>query len=41
MIQILHRPDLIPQMAEGSRRLALRYYDMNTVNSLVLEALGL
>ncbi len=41
MIQILHRPDLIPQMAEASRRLALRYYDMNAVNLLVLEALGL
>ncbi len=41
MIQILHRPDLMPKMAEASRRLALRYYDMNAVNSLVLEALGL
>ena len=41
MIQILHRPDLMPQMAEASRRLALRYYDMNTVNSLLLETLGL
>jgi glycosyltransferase involved in cell wall biosynthesis len=41
MIQILHRPDLMPKMAEASRRLAMRYYDMNAVNSLVLEALGL
>ncbi len=41
MIQILHRPDLMPKMAEASRRLAMRYYDMNTVNSSVLQALGL
>ena len=41
MIQILHRPDLMPQMAEASRRLAVRYYDMNAVNSALLEALGL
>ena len=41
MVQILQRPDLMPQMAESSRRLALRYYDMNSVNSLVLEALCL
>jgi glycosyltransferase involved in cell wall biosynthesis len=41
MIKILHRPDLMPKMAEASRRLAMRYYDMNAVNSLVLEALGL
>jgi hypothetical protein len=41
MIQILHRPDLMPKMADASRRLAMRHYDMNAVNSLVLEALGL
>jgi glycosyltransferase involved in cell wall biosynthesis len=41
MSQILQRPDLIPTMAEESRRQALRFYDMNAVNSLVLEALGL
>ncbi len=41
MVQILQRPDLIPLMAEESRRLALRFYDMNAVNALVLEALGL
>ena len=41
MIQILRRPDLMPRMAEALRRLAMRYYDMNAVNSLVLEALGL
>ena len=41
MIQILHRPDLMPRMAETSRKLALRYYDMNTVNALLLEALRL
>jgi glycosyltransferase involved in cell wall biosynthesis len=41
MIQILQRPDLIPLMAEESRRQALRFYDMNSVNALVLEALGL
>jgi glycosyltransferase involved in cell wall biosynthesis len=41
MIQILHRPDLIPRMAEASRSMAMRYYDMNAVNLLVLEALGL
>ena len=41
MVQILQRPDLMPQMAESSRRLALRYYDMNAVNARVLEALGL
>ncbi|MBJ7543176.1 glycosyltransferase [Rhodomicrobium udaipurense] len=41
MIQILQRPDLMPLMAEDSRRLALRFYDMNAVNALVLETLGL
>lgn len=41
MSQILHRPDLMPHMAQASRSLALRYYDMNAVNALVLEALGL
>ena len=41
MMQLLQRPDLIPLMAEESRRLALRFYDVNAVNSLVLEALGL
>jgi glycosyltransferase involved in cell wall biosynthesis len=41
MIQLLQRPDLIPLMAEESRRMALRFYDMNAVNALVLETLGL
>ena len=41
MIQILQRPDLMPQMAETSRRLAVRSYDMNTVNARLLEALDL
>ncbi|ADP72558.1 glycosyl transferase group 1 [Rhodomicrobium vannielii ATCC 17100] len=41
MIQILQRPDLMPLMAEDSRRLALRFYDMNAVNALVLETLSL
>lgn len=41
MIQILQRPDLIPLMAEESRRQALRFFDVNAVNALVLEALGL
>ncbi len=41
MIQILQRPDLMPLMAEESRRQALRFYDMNSVNAVVLEALGL
>lgn len=41
MTHVLHRPDLIPLMAEESRRIALRFYDMNAVNSIVLEALGL
>ncbi len=39
--QILARPDLIPLMAEESRRIALRFFDINAVNSLVLETLGL
>jgi glycosyltransferase involved in cell wall biosynthesis len=41
MTQILQRPDRIPLMAEESRRIALRFYDINAVNALVLEALGL
>ncbi len=41
MTQILQRPDLIPLMAEESRRQALRFYDVNTVNAVVLETLGL
>jgi glycosyltransferase involved in cell wall biosynthesis len=41
MIQLLQRPDLMPLMAEESRRLAVRFYDVNSVNALVLEALGL
>ncbi len=41
MIQILQRPDLIPLMAQESRRMALRFYDVNSVNALILEALGL
>lgn len=41
MTQILQRPDLIPLMAEESRRQALRFYDINSVNALVLDALGL
>jgi glycosyltransferase involved in cell wall biosynthesis len=39
--QILQRPDLIPLMAEESRRQALRFYDVNTVNAVLIEALGL
>jgi glycosyltransferase involved in cell wall biosynthesis len=41
MMQLLQRPDLIPSMAQESRRLALRLFDMNSVNTLLLEALGL
>jgi glycosyltransferase involved in cell wall biosynthesis len=41
MVQILQRPDLISLMASESRRLALRFYDMNSVNAVVLETLGL
>ncbi len=41
MIQILQRPDLIPRMANESRRMALRLYDMNAVHAVLLEALGL
>ncbi len=41
MTQLLQRPDLIPLMAEESRRLAVRFFDVNAVNALVLEALGL
>ena len=41
MMQILQRPDLIPSMALESRRLALRFCDANSVNALILEALGL
>jgi glycosyltransferase involved in cell wall biosynthesis len=39
--QLLRRPDLIPAMAQESRRMALRFYDVNSVNSVILEALGL
>jgi len=39
--QILQRPDLIASMSQESRRLALRFYDANSVNALLLEALGL
>ena len=41
MTQILQRPDLIPSMAQESRRMALRFYSVNGVNALILEALGL
>jgi glycosyltransferase involved in cell wall biosynthesis len=41
MASILQRPDLLPSMAEESRRLALRYCDVNSVNSMLLETLGL
>jgi glycosyltransferase involved in cell wall biosynthesis len=41
MAAILQRPDQIPLMSEESRRIALRFYDINSVNSIVLEALGL
>ncbi|MFZ0570219.1 MAG: glycosyltransferase [Rhodomicrobium sp.] len=41
MTQILQRPDLMPAMAQESRRLALRFCDTNSVNTLILEALGL
>jgi glycosyltransferase involved in cell wall biosynthesis len=41
MTQILQRPDLIPSMAQESRRMAMRFYDVNGVNSLILETLGL
>lgn len=41
MAQILQRPDLMPAMAQESRRLALRLCDANIVNGLILEALGL
>ena len=41
MVQILQRPDLMPAMAQESRRLALRLCDANNVNTLILEALGL
>jgi len=40
-MQILQRPDLIPSMAQESRRQALRFYDTNSVNALILETLGL
>ncbi len=39
--QILQRPDLLPSMAQESRRLALRFCDVNSVNTLILETLGL
>jgi glycosyltransferase involved in cell wall biosynthesis len=41
MIQMLQRPDTIPLMAEESRRLALQFLDLDAVNTLVLEAMGL
>ena len=41
MTQMLQRPDLIPLMSEESRRQALRFFDINSVNALVLEKLGL
>lgn len=41
MTQLLQRPDQIPLMAEESRRLALRFFDINRINALILEALGL
>jgi glycosyltransferase involved in cell wall biosynthesis len=41
MTQMLQRPDLMPAMAGESRRLALRFYDSNSVNALIFEALGL
>jgi glycosyltransferase involved in cell wall biosynthesis len=41
MTQILHRPDLIPGMAQESRRMALRFFDAGSVNALILETLGL
>jgi len=41
MMQILQRPDLLPSMAQESRRLALRFCDISSVNTLILETLGL
>ncbi len=41
MTHIMQRPDQIPLMSEESRRIALRFYDINAVNAIVLEALGL
>jgi glycosyltransferase involved in cell wall biosynthesis len=41
MTQLLQRPDLIPAMSQESRRMALRFYDVNSVNSVILETLGL
>ena len=41
MTQILQRPDLLPSMAQESRRLALRFCDVSSVNTLLLETLGL
>jgi glycosyltransferase involved in cell wall biosynthesis len=41
MALILQRPDQMPGMAEESRRLALRYCDAGSVNTLLLETLGL
>lgn len=41
MTQIMQRPDQIPLMSEESRRVALRFFDINSVNAIVLEALGL
>ncbi len=41
MMQILQRPDLLPSMAQESRQLALRFCDVSSVNTLMLETLGL
>jgi glycosyltransferase involved in cell wall biosynthesis len=41
MTQLLQRPDLLPSMAQESRRLALRLCDVSSVNTLLLETLGL
>ncbi len=41
MTQILQRPDLLPSMAQESRRLALQFCDVSSVNTLLLETLGL
>ena len=41
MTQILQRPDLLPSMAQESRRLAMRFCDVSSVNTLLLETLGL
>jgi glycosyltransferase involved in cell wall biosynthesis len=41
MAKILQRPDLLPAMADESRRLAMRYCDASGVNTMLLETLGL